>query len=74
MYGYYVDADAMQMNFVYTADGKLEYTDDFYTCGANGKRISSMEQGLNPAYCCSADGKVVAGGGVTSDGEVAFLA
>lgn len=72
MYGYYVDADANQMYFVYTADGKLEYTDDFYTCGANGKRFSSMEQGLNPAYCCSADGKVVAGGGVTSDGQVEF--
>lgn len=37
MYGYYVDADANQMYFVYTADGK-----------------------------------VVAGGGVTSDGQVAF--
>lgn len=72
MYGYYVDADAMPMYFVYTADGKLEYTDEFYTCGANGERFSNTEQDLNPAYCCSADGKVVAGGGVTSDGQVEF--
>lgn len=67
MYGYYVDAENNNLFFVYTADGKLEYTDDLYTCGANGKRFKRAEQGLNPAYCCSADGKVIAGGGMATD-------
>ena len=69
MYGYYVTADDEYTYFVYTADGKLEYTDDMYTCATkDGKKYLSVSNGLNPLWDCSEDGSVLVGGGIGSMG------
>ena len=54
--------------FVYTADGKLEFTDTWYICGTkDGKtRFPQYYNGLTNVMDCSDDGKVVVGGTMES--------
>ena len=67
MYGYYVDAAGIVNPFIFTNDDKLVYVDEIFTCGGGGKQIAQTD--LYPAMCCSNDGKVIAGGGLTGDGS-----
>ena len=67
IYGAYMDAEATTKYFVYTADNKLVYYDNAYTCGtANGKKFASSEAGVPYLLDCSEDGSVVVGGDVVS--------
>lgn len=60
MYGWYMDADLNTAYFVYTADGKLEYTNVLATCADNnGKAYGTANFGN--CYDCSEDGKVLVG-------------
>lgn len=64
MYGYYQDNNNNTKYFVYTADGKLEYYDDFYICATkDGEKFSAYDV-LTTLYDCSEDGNVVVGAGV----------
>lgn len=69
MYGYYVTAEDEYTYFIYTAEGKLEYTDNMYTCATkDGTKYLSASNGLNPLWDCSEDGTVLVGAGVGSMG------
>ncbi len=65
MYGYYVDASAITKGFVYTSGGKLEWTDNIYSCASkDGVRFASSDKGLPSVLDCSEDGYVVVGAGI----------
>ena len=73
MYGYYVTAEDENTYFIYTADGKLEYTDNLYSCATkDGVKYNPSSNGLNPLWDCSEDGTVLVGGGVGSMGFGAY--
>ncbi len=73
MYGYYVTSEDENTYFIYTAEGKLEYTDNMYTCATKeGVKYLSASNGLNPLWDCSEDGTVLVGGGVGSLGFGAY--
>ena len=63
MYGWYMDADLNTAYFVYTADGKLEYTDVLATCADNEGNTHGYAKFGN-CYDCSEDGKVLVGSAV----------
>ena len=72
IYGYFnyeVGDDSYSSNyFVYTADGKLEFTDTWYICGTKDgqTKFTQSYEGLSNVMDCSDDGKVVVGGTMES--------
>lgn len=66
VYGYYVEADGdTKKNFVYTADGKLEFFDKPVVCATkDGTKLTTSTDGVPYVFDCSEDGQVVAGCGV----------
>ena len=72
IYGYFnyeVGDDSYSSNyFVYTSDGKLEFTDTWYICGTKDgqTKFTQSYEGLSNVMDCSDDGKVVVGGTMES--------
>lgn len=67
VYGYFADQEDIQQYFVYTAEGKLEMTDEWYLCAGGGRKFA---QGNPLPYVldCSEDGTVVVGAKAISVG------
>lgn len=65
IYGYFVDGNNYQKNFVFTSDDKLVYYDNKVVCAAkDGTLFESSSNGVAYVLDCSEDGQVVVGAGV----------
>lgn len=73
MYGYYANRDNEECYFVYTADGKLEITEEEYVCADKaGNRMTATINGMELVTDCSEDGSVIAGAEVASLGYMMY--
>lgn len=67
VYGYFVDENGTLLYFVYTAEGKLVYYDEWYITGtADGEFITQSNDYIPYVLDASDDGLVIAGGGTTT--------
>lgn len=67
VYGYYVEFDSSIKYFVYTNEDEIVYYDEWYICGAaDGTKVLQSNEYISYVLDCSDDGKVIAGGGLTT--------